>query len=630
MREKSRNRGAPRVDEVSMRPKRTSDGALLRNEQGAILLLGVFLGVFLAAMLYYVVGIAEAIHAREGLQDAADAGAFAAAILHARGMNLVAFVNIVMAALVAVLVACRVVQGLCWVGIGVAAALAQPTFGASLAAVPPLQATLAKFEAAHRGLREPVLETLRVLHGTQRLISNAVPPLAVIDSVLEVSRHHPPARFGVALPGGPRLPVTADRFEVTCGRAGEAVASLVLWPLERMGLGPVAAPLKAAAGTLTGSASMFFCGAGGSNPPGYERRERLFLPRTTAALACEAEARSTTGAPASCEEARRELEAAEPGSDGSCRPEEDCSERGAYARLAQEARRQCRPRAGFSPSAFVFQRHTVAIEYTFRRGRGWVQTDVSRRNARLLEKAIAPCGPSGELGKEWNVEVHRPGRPQEVVPLCAEPHDVPPGEARDGQRATVEHEQVTQLLGCEVLESRRDEPFEGERPLGSNQGREPHRVEGGALLGDERFQLRAVSWGRASEIAAAAEEGVAVAAWGVEAQGDPGVALGAAVLGAGGALGRLSVAQAEFYYDHDGREARSEWLWNMKWTARLVRFRTRAEVPARHGDDPMSSEPGTLTHDDVSSFGAVCKAASLPGCRDLDEVVSAAEGLVLH
>lgn len=604
-----------------------------RDERGAILLLGVFLGVFLAAMLYYVVGVAEAIHTREGLQDAADASAFAAAILHARGMNAIAFVNLVMAALVAVLVACRVVQGLCWVGIGLSVALAHPTFGASLAAVAPLQATHGKFEAAYQGLRGPVMSTLRVLHATQRMIARTVPPTAAIDSVIEVSRHHPPAQFGVALPGGARLPVEPDRFDVLCARAGETVAGLVLWPLERAGLGPVAGPLRSAAGALTASASSFFCGAGGGPPPAYERRERVPLPRSAATQECEREARRAAGSIEVCERARRELEAAEPGPDGHCRPAQDCSPRGAYARLAREARWQCRPRAGAAPSNFLFQRQTVGIEYAFRTGAGWVPTRVSRRAPRLVEGAFAPCGPDGVVGRDWNLETFPIGHGGSVEPLCAEEHGPPPKEGREGQRIIVEHEEVTHLFGCEVFEVRREEPFAGAEPLPDGQEREPHRMAEGAPLGSERLQLRAVVWGSASG-AANAEVGVAAAAWGAEAPGREravfGETLGEIFGGAGALLGRTALAQAEFYYDHDGGEARSEWLWNMKWTARLVRFRGRAEQGSSE-EALGSSAPEQLTSGDVSDFSALCRAAgSVPGCELLDGAVSDWEDLLLH
>src|SRR5207244_1431493 len=71
-----------------------------------------FMAVFLTAALYYIVGIGDAIWQRERMQDAADAAAFSAAVLHARGMNLLVLINMVMAALLAVLVTLKLVETL--------------------------------------------------------------------------------------------------------------------------------------------------------------------------------------------------------------------------------------------------------------------------------------------------------------------------------------------------------------------------------------------------------------------------------------------------------------------------------------------------------------------------------------
>src|SRR5690606_12166406 len=85
---------------------------LHRDEQGAIMLLGVFMAIFLTAMVWYVVGIGDALLYRERMQDAADAAAFSAAVTHARGMNLLVLINMVMAALLAVLVALKLIEAI--------------------------------------------------------------------------------------------------------------------------------------------------------------------------------------------------------------------------------------------------------------------------------------------------------------------------------------------------------------------------------------------------------------------------------------------------------------------------------------------------------------------------------------
>ena len=96
---------------------------------------------------------------------------------------------------------------------------------------------------------------------------------------------------------------------------------------------------------------------------------------------------------------------------------------------------------------------------------------------------------------------------------------------------------------------------------------------GELMLGDQDFQMRTVVFGDAPP--GIGREGVRIAAWGEdEANG---------VADAAQAVARLSLAQAEFYWDQDedwrdnnaehslGR-GRVEWMWDMAWRARLRRI----------------------------------------------------------
>ena len=75
----------------------------IADQRGAIMVMAVFMAAFLVGCLWYLIGVGDALVYRERVQDAADAGAYSAAVYHARGMNLIALLNIVMAAMLAVL-----------------------------------------------------------------------------------------------------------------------------------------------------------------------------------------------------------------------------------------------------------------------------------------------------------------------------------------------------------------------------------------------------------------------------------------------------------------------------------------------------------------------------------------------
>jgi hypothetical protein len=81
--------------------------SLKRNQSGAIMVMGVFMAALMVGFIYYVKGIGDAILFRERMQDAADSGAFSAVAVHARGMNLIALLNITMVSVLAVVTAFR-------------------------------------------------------------------------------------------------------------------------------------------------------------------------------------------------------------------------------------------------------------------------------------------------------------------------------------------------------------------------------------------------------------------------------------------------------------------------------------------------------------------------------------------
>jgi hypothetical protein len=69
-------------------------------------------------------------------------------------------------------------------------------------------------------------------------------------------------------------------------------------------------------------------------------------------------------------------------------------------------------------------------------------------------------------------------------------------------------------------------------------------------------------------------------------------------------LSRFSAAQAEYFYNHDGSEAREEWMWNMKWRARLVRLRP-FDSESNHSGDPA---PNPTSLCSALSQGSDCNA----------------------
>ena len=94
--------------------------SLIADERGAIMVIGLFAAALLIGFLYYVLGIGQALHHTERMQDGADSGAYSVAVMHARAMNLLALINMIelsvvalVSALLAVIAAC--VATIAWI-----------------------------------------------------------------------------------------------------------------------------------------------------------------------------------------------------------------------------------------------------------------------------------------------------------------------------------------------------------------------------------------------------------------------------------------------------------------------------------------------------------------------------------
>ena len=83
-----------------------------RNDRGAVLVMALFVAIGLVGLVYHVSSLGQAVLEQQIMQDAADATAFSAATVNARGMNILALLNLIMVACLTVLIALRLVQAL--------------------------------------------------------------------------------------------------------------------------------------------------------------------------------------------------------------------------------------------------------------------------------------------------------------------------------------------------------------------------------------------------------------------------------------------------------------------------------------------------------------------------------------
>lgn len=569
---------------------RNTSRSLVADERGAIMVIALFFAIFLTALLFSVVGTGRAIFVREHLQDAVDGAVLSGAILNAQAMNLIVLANIVMAALLAILVALKAIEGLCIIAIGICAALAWITGGLTLGAIPGLNSVRATANSAHEEFKSVIFPALEALHDISSQIKEVTPELARAGAEARLlGNEQISVKKGMVYGKAEALPVEDDEYNELCRRAGTAVCSVVMEPLSFVP-DKVSEPIKSACGGFAESLSMWFCdaqsnGSGGDSFPISRRQDQLYplMPETK---------RCESGDQAACEWLLR----AEFDDVGGCKEPGNCD---AYEAFVAEARKQCDPNAAKKPEKYSYQLHTSTVVYRFD-GKIWKRgAPKSISYTRELGKKRPPCiagaKQAGVRGLQlpmvaygYQTKVHPDNEPNVVLPVCSseEPPVILPG-LKKGDQKTVKYSEVTQILGCSRTEdkkvpikrSKEDEP-------GEKDTKSPKRVIKDLKLGTEPFLLRGVAWRKDNDDSI--RKLVELATFGKE---NTGTGFTRMLW-----LSRFSYAQAEYFYDGDGE---ADWMWNMNWKARLRRFAA-----------PTDQE-------DVSKMKELCISATNERCEDL-------------
>jgi len=589
---------------------------LHRDQRGAIMLIAVFVAIFAVALLYYLIGISGTVLFREKLQDAADATALSSAIMHARAMNLIVLINIIMAAILSVLVTVKLIETLAIIGVGFAAALAWGTAGASLVAIPPLKTVQSSMQTAYETLRGPVFEALLALNDLADAVRDVTPGAALALAEADLAANPAlPNTHGIVFGTRRDLPVEDDEFTTLCGQAAKLPATLAKESLSAIRpLSAVMGALESPMQSLGSSLSEWFCGDGSGTPPPYQQTYERLYPRTDSSIACEndqssghlSEASSATNS--NCNESQSDEKAAKPDPiTGNCQVWHDCSLGGPYDTHVALAREQCSPTYSDQPSPFVYnyQTRSGVVEYKWN-GKTWIRGAPIYDSPVYASSSNPPCGPPEQhptVAEGYNETVRKHDDVNEVLPVCSS--ELAPSflSARGtfGDTTTVNFTEALHLLGCKRRITKNIDLSDAQRVEKSGKDKSPKRVllkdddQKDVTLGDENFQIRAILH---REIPTGLPERVMNAAlWNQASPENP--------LSALRILGSVSVAEAEFFYD--STEARSEWMWNMSWRARLRRFRLPTGGAMSKVEDYCRQRPtgcGTIL-DQVKKLGTL-------------------------
>ncbi|HWL85210.1 MAG TPA: hypothetical protein VNO21_05380 [Polyangiaceae bacterium] len=228
------------------------------NQQGAVMVMGLFMAVSLIGSLWFILGIGEAVTLRDRAIEAADHAAFSAATVHARGMNYISALNLIMFALTVIYVGLALIADIC-LAIGDALGWAaftppvcEPFDPLALAGVGDIAceagAGIAEIGQTYSNILNPVFQGIG---GLEEVIQIGMPIAAEGAAVDVVSSYTPFAGAMISaslIPGfsssstGIGLPLKTTKNQYLCDRAfnlvKEAVKSVIPSPISSViGLG---------------------------------------------------------------------------------------------------------------------------------------------------------------------------------------------------------------------------------------------------------------------------------------------------------------------------------------------------------------------------------------------------------
>ena len=145
------------------------------DDSGTIIVIAIFMSAALVGCIWYMFGLGEAMVYRQQLRAAADATAFASAVIDATGMNIISMINIAMAVALSVLLALQIIFLIGIVLTVIAALLEIPTLGADT----PITLGLVEFDEQMftiiRDVQEPVFMTIAGLNVTAGVEGMLIP-----------------------------------------------------------------------------------------------------------------------------------------------------------------------------------------------------------------------------------------------------------------------------------------------------------------------------------------------------------------------------------------------------------------------------------------------------------------------
>lgn len=248
--------------------------ALHADEGGNIIVLYVAAALLLVGMLWALIGTGARMVQKETIQSSADAAAFSAAVIKAKGLNIIAFCNLLMAVLLAVIMLLRLIEGALYI-VAAGAAVAC-FFGATvLCPIPPwATSTAVKYRNIREQIEPRIMDAMKGLAKLERAVNKTFPALAAVEAYRVGTHDSYQKHFGKGtlvtvawpLPVGKdlSLPTKDGTWDQLCDEAVNTFDRVVKTTLSKIGVpSVVAGAFGGALKKLLSPLKGILCGSGG-------------------------------------------------------------------------------------------------------------------------------------------------------------------------------------------------------------------------------------------------------------------------------------------------------------------------------------------------------------------------------
>src|SRR5262245_39843528 len=148
------------------------------------MLLYVAAALLLVGMVWAIIGTGARMVQKETIQSSADAAAFSAAVIKAKGLNIIAFCNLVMALLLAIIMLLRLIKGVLMVCVAVTLAACFDIFGGEILCGfnPWADEALSQYSQLEQQVEPRIMDAMKGLAKLERVVNKTFPALSLVEA----------------------------------------------------------------------------------------------------------------------------------------------------------------------------------------------------------------------------------------------------------------------------------------------------------------------------------------------------------------------------------------------------------------------------------------------------------------